>query len=372
MKKPKELWFPYRIIIEGFAYLIILAIGFVDFHTDHEIFLSFFYLIPILMIAILSDRNRVKLTLVSLFASGTWLAVDLTRGFDYNHPAIPYWNALGRFMIFIIVAFLYSIQEDQKVELLEKNIHLQEADKLKNEFLGMAAHDMRSPLSIIKLYADSGIQNTDSVIEPLKESPESENFITLSRTRKSLEVISRCAGFMLDLLSDLLDITRIESGKVSPDLILEDYNLFIEEIVKIYRPKASNLNQELLFIGGIISKKVAFDRNMLCQVIYNLIDNAMKYSPLHSTITIESEEMENYLETRITDQGQGIPEEKLPALFDAFNKSSIKPSRGERSTGLGLSIVKRIVESHGGKVWVRSRPGEGSTFGFTLPLNRPT
>jgi len=113
---------------------------------------------------------------------------------------------------------------------------------------------------------------------------------------------------------------------------------------------------------------IDFDRNKIEQVLNNLISNAIKYSYPNTEINIEVEREGDFLLTKVIDQGQGIPEDEQPNIFKAFQKASTKPTAGEKSTGLGLAIAKKIVEGHKGEIWVKSEVGKGSTFYFKLPM----
>ena len=114
---------------------------------------------------------------------------------------------------------------------------------------------------------------------------------------------------------------------------------------------------------------VSFDAERISQVVTNLVSNAIKYSHPETTVTLSATTSGSRLQISVTDQGQGIPEDELPNLFKDFGRTSVKPTGGERSIGLGLAIVRRLVEAHGGRVWVRSEVGQGSTFCFSLPID---
>ncbi len=214
-------------------------------------------------------------------------------------------------------------------ELARKNAELVHLNDLKNKFLGMAAHDLRNPIGIIYSYSDFLRDEAKDVLS--------------SEHKEFLDIINTSAQFMLALIDDLLDISRIESGKI-------------------------DLHQELFPIEQLMSKIVGLNRVLLEQVFNNLISNAIKFSIAATVIKVEISESENSVLIGVHDQGQGIPEAELDKLFKPFQKTSVKSTGGEKSTGLGLSIAKRIVEAHKGVIRVESKVGEGTTFYVELPL----
>ena len=233
---------------------------------------------------------------------------------------------------------------------------LRELNNLKDEFLGMVAHDLRSPLTVIKGWCDL-------FAEDLLGDLTSEQV-------EAIDGISQQSILMLDLINDLLDVTKIESGKV--ELSLSQY--------KIQNLVAGQLRAQTL----VASKKhitlvnrvpddlppVWLDPDRMTQALNNLLSNAFKFSPEHATVTISAARNGNFVEVSVSDTGVGIPPEDLDRLFQKFVQVGSRPTRGEKGTGLGLAIVKKIVELHGGRVWATSKVGEGSTFTFSLPLEK--
>jgi len=225
---------------------------------------------------------------------------------------------------------------------------------LKNKFLGMAAHDLRSPIAVIKGYADI---LRDGLLGEL--GPES---------KRSIEVISRYCDKMLMLIRDLLDISAIESGHLSLNLRDVDLTAYLkengQENALLARAKAIEL---ILEIPEDLPR-VSMDADRIDQVINNLITNAVKFSDSKSRIVLRAVLSEGSVAISVTDQGQGIPREEISKMFQYFGRTKVLPTAGEKSTGLGLAIAKRMVEAHGGTIGVESQPGQGSIFTFTLPL----
>jgi two-component system, OmpR family, sensor kinase len=238
-------------------------------------------------------------------------------------------------------------------ELAKKNRELESLNKLKNQFLGIAAHDLRSPIGVIMGYSEYLLDNPD------ESNPEEKTTL--------IHRINNTANFMLGLVNDLLDIANIESGQLELNLSEQDLDEVIRAVIhnsEIFT-RAKSIKVDFIASGNPVT--VTIDRPKIEQVITNLLSNAIKYSFPNTTITIVLSESENQLLIRVMDQGQGIREEELGKLFRPFQKTSTRSTAGEKSTGLGLSIVKKIVEAHGGKVGVKSIFGAGSEFFLTLP-----
>jgi len=238
--------------------------------------------------------------------------------------------------------------------LIEKNKKLEELNKLKNKFLGIAAHDLRNPLGVIKYYVFC-------LLSYMNQNLTEKQISCIDKMGKTTE-------HMLKLLNNLLDISAIESGKLTLEFAPEDYRKFLESSMEdngiIAEKKKISLH--LKFEDNIPT--INFDKNKLSQVINNLISNAIKYSHPDTEVTVEVIKEGDYILTKVIDQGQGIPSEELCTLFKEFQKTSVKSTAGEKSTGLGLAITKKIVEGHGGSVGVKSEVGKGSEFYFTLPF----
>jgi len=229
-----------------------------------------------------------------------------------------------------------------------------ELNDLKNKFLGMAAHDLRNPIAIIKGYSGLFLQDLLGAI------PDSQ--------RQLLEKIDKACETMLALINDLLDVSAIESGQLK--LVAEETDLsqYLSEWHAMNRPLAAAKSIDLQLALQKPLPKVAIDPDRINQVINNLVTNAIKFSHPDTTVTLGAKAAESEVEIFVADQGQGIPQEEIPKVFKAFSRTSVKPTAGESSTGLGLAIVKKMVEAHGGRIWVESKIGAGSTFTFCLPI----
>lgn len=239
--------------------------------------------------------------------------------------------------------------------LKEKNIQLQKLTDLKNEFLGTAAHDLRNPISVISLTAESIMEFG---FENLSE-PEIQDFMK--------GIYSECQH-MLNLINDLLDISRIESGKIELKPKKINLNDFIEKTANTCSIIANNKNIEIV---NELSKKISFviiDPDRVSQVINNLLSNAIKFTKSGGKIYVRTilKDKDNVI-IEVEDTGQGIPKNELDLLFQPFQQTSTTSTEGEHGTGLGLAIVKRIIALHNGSITVESEVNKGTKFIITLP-----
>ena len=256
-------------------------------------------------------------------------------------------------MILIIIDDITEIEKQEK-ELEEKNEKLRQLNQQKNEFLGIASHDIRNPVGIIQMYSDFMIK-------------EKSNNLTLEQ-KKYLTSINQSAEFISNLLNDLLDISKIQSGRLDLELNNNSYDSLVSHNIEMNQVIARKKHIELELIKSSNIPKISIDRNKIEQVLNNLISNAIKYSFPDTVITVKISCTNSFILTEVIDQGQGIPDNELENIFEPFQKTSIKSTAGEKSTGLGLTIVKKIIERHGGNIGVKSKLGKGTCFYFELPV----
>jgi len=237
---------------------------------------------------------------------------------------------------------------------------LLELSRTKDRFLGMAAHDLRHPLTVIK--GNLGLLMGGA----FGEAPEIPG--------KAFERMDRACRSMLAIIDDLLDVHAIESGRVDLCPKRMDLRAFLEEAFETWFDLAEGRGMVLKMRAPPSLPAVEADPGRLRQVLDNLLSNALKYSHPGAEITLGAAESPDKaaVQFSVEDSGQGIAAEEIPRVFQDFGRTSNRPTNGERSTGLGLAISRRIVESHGGTIWVESEFGRGSTFTFSLPLGGPS
>ncbi len=238
-------------------------------------------------------------------------------------------------------------------ELQKSNAELVKLNDLKNQLLGMAAHDLRNPIGAILNLSSFLLEEAGKTL-----SPEHLQFLNL---------IHSSSSFMLSLLDDLLDIAKIEAGKL--DLVMQPTDLIdlIKRNVALNQILAGKKNIRIQMHHFESLPLVPMDAMKIEQVLNNLLSNAMKFSAPQTIITVNVLHSGDHVTVSVADQGPGIPEEDLSKLFQPFSKTSVRSTGGEKSTGLGLAIVRKIVLGHLGRIWVQSERGKGSTFNFSLP-----
>lgn len=234
-----------------------------------------------------------------------------------------------------------------------------EADRLKSEFVSHVSHEIRTPLTSIKGYIDN---LRDGVAGELNEMQEDY----LERMHKNVERLAR-------LINDLLDISRMESGKTRINLAPLLLPKLVEEVVSGLRLIAAQKGIQFNLNPFEGNGELKGDRDKLEQIMTNILDNAIKFTPQGGQITVALKEDQGCIRVSIRDTGPGIPPEEQSRVFDRFYRIE----RGDlpfrtKGTGLGLFIAKTLVEMHGGRIWVKSEVGKGSEFSFTLPLRRDT
>lgn len=239
-------------------------------------------------------------------------------------------------------------------ELQKKNVQLDQLNNLKNQFLGMAAHDLRNPISSIMMYSDF--------------AKETNDYRSSDDLRMIIDLIRNSSEFMLKLLDELLDLVKIESGKLHLNFEKANLETLLKKNIEINALLAKKKEIKLVVNIPQSLPEIDIDPLKIEQVLNNLISNAIKYSHNKTTVTVNAFSTGKHVLISVHDQGQGIPKDELQKVFAPFSKISVKGTAGEKSTGLGLSIVKRIVTGHQGRIWVESEPGKGSAFSFTLPL----
>lgn len=260
----------------------------------------------------------------------------------------------GQLSIIVEKGRLASELAEQNEAIARQNEELHSLNDLKNKFLGIAAHDLRNPLSNIQLAA-SLMQDS-----PVSLSKDDNDFL--------VNDIDRQAQYMLTLIDDLLDVSQIESGYLDLHLECVPLEPFLVEAVHRYTHPALLKGIKIVYRAAVESA-VCADPIRLRQVIDNLISNAVKYSPQGSAITVWTEQVQSQWKISVQDEGPGIQPEDQELLFRYFGRLASRPTGGEKSTGLGLAISHRIVKAHGGEIGVESEASHGSTFWFTLPAD---
>ena len=233
------------------------------------------------------------------------------------------------------------------------NAELVRLSALKNKFVGMASHDLRKPAGLIL-----------NLAELLLEDP------AVNQSVEACQIIGRIlssSSSMAVMIDNFLDITMIEADRLSLDLQIVAQDALVATALDLVQVAALQRNIEIKIFLDRSGVSLRVDGPKIVQVLTNLLSNAIEYSPDGSCITVASQQRAEWLRFWIEDQGDGLDQEQQERLFEAFSGCGGTKKSGERSIGLGLAIVRKIVAAHGGSCFVESRPGTGSCFGFQLP-----
>jgi PAS domain S-box-containing protein len=237
--------------------------------------------------------------------------------------------------------------------LLNAKLAAEDASRSKGEFLATMSHELRTPLNSIIGFSDMMLSGN---VGDLNE-----------KQAKYINHISTGGKHLLELINDILDLSKIEAGKM--EIQYESFSVsdVIEEVTMLIAPLALKKNIDLNIqvepqLGSINADKIKFK-----QILYNLASNAIKFTPEKGYVGITANLVENMLEISVTDNGIGISTKDLCRLFQPFQQLNSYMTREHEGTGLGLILVKKYVEMHGGSVWVESEVGKGSTFTYSIP-----
>lgn len=254
--------------------------------------------------------------------------------------------------------------EERTEQLARKNALLQaameqvqESDRLKTQFLANMSHELRTPLNAIIGFAQVLLEGIDGEMNEVQ--------------RKDLTAVYNSGTHLLGLINDILDIAKIEAGRMELNLEMVNLKEVIQSVMSTSKALVKDKEIELRMEVAQGLPMVQADKIRIRQVILNLVSNAAKFTT-KGFIEVSAVMDHDAVKVSVTDTGIGIRDSDIPKLFKEFRQLNASTTRSQSGTGLGLTLVKRFVELHGGRVWVESRFGVGSTFSFTFPLRPPT
>ena len=238
-------------------------------------------------------------------------------------------------------------------EILQINRQLEQSNRYKSEFLANMSHELRTPLNAVLGFSEILLDATMN--------------LTSGERTEFLRNIHSSGQHLLGLINDILDLAKIEAGKM--ELHAEEMPVAeaLQEVTSILEPMARQQGLQLIMAGLADVSVIMADRSKFKQVLYNLLSNAVKFTPPPGQITITVKDSPEHLTVSVHDTGIGMKEEDLPKLFREFEQIDGSYTRRYQGTGLGLALCRRFVEMHGGRIWAESHFGKGSTFTFTIP-----
>jgi len=343
--------------------IVVSAVVFLTGGVDSLAYILYYLSVVGLTLALPLIESIAATLILALIYAGTCLAATQASWTTSESERLA-----GRltllFIITLVSAVLVRQVESERAETQrerEVTARLRELEQMKSDFLSVISHELKTPLTVIN--AAAGLLHEEEVCA---HSPTASRLI---------DNIQRNTGRLLSLVSDLLDMASLEGGQVQLDRQPLELSEVIWEAAAAIRPLAEGKQQQLTLPSWSDLLIVEADRRRLEQILVNLLTNAVKFTPAGGAIQVAVQRIGSqegnillsrtpYVLCSVSDTGPGIPLSEQPHIFDRFYKGSERRSGG---TGLGLSITKSLVELHGGRIWVESEVGKGSTFYFTLP-----
>jgi signal transduction histidine kinase len=242
-------------------------------------------------------------------------------------------------------------------EIQDKSRQLEIANQHKSEFLANMSHELRTPLNAVIGFS-----------EVLQQGMVGE---LNDKQGEYVDYIHTSGGHLLSLINDILDLSKVEAGRVELELASFNVPLAIDNALTLIKERASNHGVTLECAIDAAVADIHADERKFKQVMLNLLSNAVKFTPDGGKITVAARPVNDTVEVSVTDTGIGIAPEDCEAVFEEFRQVGSNADAKAQGTGLGLALTKKFIELHGGRIWLTSALGQGSTFSFTLPIGQP-
>jgi signal transduction histidine kinase len=244
-----------------------------------------------------------------------------------------------------------SLRETSRIEAERRMLEI--VSQHKSEFLANMSHELRTPLNAVIGFSEVLAERMFGDLNP-KQQEYVQDILTSGR-------------HLLALINDILDLSKVEAGRMELELAPFDLRAALENSLLLVRERAQRHGLVLeLDVDDGVSMVVADERRFR-QIMLNLLSNAVKFTPDGGQIRVSAVLREGFVEVAVSDTGMGIPKEDQGLIFEEFRQARGESAGKREGTGLGLTLTKRLVETHGGRIWVTSEPGRGSAFTFTLP-----
>jgi signal transduction histidine kinase len=323
--------------------------------------------VPLCAFLLLGEKAATQWAVLAFLAASLvvaleFMGVPMPIRYDKKwHTLVSAAGYLGLIVFMFILALIFekgrvrafAKMQEALAALAAANERLVHLNDEKNEFLGIAAHDLKNPLTVI-------LGSTE--LAGMTDDPR--------QITKLLTSIAGSANRMRDLITNLLDVNAIEQGKFTSNIEPCDIGDLVKRSVENNQPAATRKSIAMR-VGASEGLWAKADAAATLQILDNLISNALKYSPPNTTVHVHTLPEANYILVSVRDEGPGISQADQKRLFQKFTRLSARPTGGESSTGLGLAIVKRLAESMSGSIQCYSAPGTGSNFTLRLPVSSP-
>ena len=308
---------------------------------------------------ILYKENPSKSPVLKVLESGNeeFGEVVTQDGKVWTVTAIPIKNEDGRITGVLKTGLDITAHRRSEEKLIQAKLEAEEANNFKSEFLANVSHELRTPLNSIIGFSDILI---DKVFGELNE-----------KQFRYVNNISTSGKHLLVLINDILDLSKVEAGKMELHYSEFSIDCVFEEVKAVLSPLIQVKSLEATFNVESDCTTLEADRGRIIQILYNLVSNAIKFTPNGGKVSVYCKESGNRALISVIDTGIGISAEDQVKLFKPFTQLDASTTRQYCGTGLGLALVKKIVNLHQGDIWVESDPGKGSNFTFSLPLRKP-
>ncbi len=306
--------------------------------------------------------NKATRDIPVIFVTALSDTVDKVKGFeaggvDYITKPFQPEEVKARVNAHMMIRKLQQRLQAQNALLEKQKEELSQLNTSKDKFFSIIAHDLRTPLTALLAYT--------------RFAAESLHSFSQDDLQEMVDNLRSTCENLYELLENLLDWSRIQGGMMAYHPQLIDIKGVLLRNLTLFRPNARQ--KRIMFEGSIQEELFVYaDEKMVDAVVRNLISNALKFTRAHGRVEVKVTQKESFLEVSVSDTGIGISKEDLPKLFRIDEKYRDSGTAGERGTGLGLILCKDLIEKSGGKIWVKSEVGKGTTFIFTLPKKPPT
>ena len=344
-----------KILIENLVFTLMVAV-LVNFTGGVDSYFNFFYYLVILGAVARATFNYTLIIAfgVSLAIISSSFGMGMTQSFTQSLTQVSIY-LVNVFLVTIFALYLTrEIQESSKKyyqELVELE-KIREQDKLKDEFVFIASHELRAPITTMKGYLELILKDYGSKMN--------------GEMIRTLKIVFEDANHLNQLVEDLLNVARIEAGRFKYEPKVFSISALAKKTVEDMEAKAETKKIDLSFEDAT-GLKINSDEGKVAEILTNLVDNAVKYTPEFGKVVVKVVKEGGKAVISVQDNGLGIPEDFKMHIFEKFSRVE-RAQPGMQGTGLGLFIVKQLVDRMGGEIWFTSSEGKGSTFSFSFPL----